>query len=305
MSSPVLVKEIPLEKEYKKATLITPADISKLRQWLDTQPHLPADLITELELILTYHCCERSAEVSKQVLDLHFTLKTLFTSFFKDRAVDATVLNAANTVLALPLDMRTAEGYAAFYARLLDTDVKKFIFSDSLRMVLMLLDLWHLEDGTWPGLVIVIDLDGLTLGHLARLELLAVQQFLYYLQEAMLVKLKSVHFLNAPPFMDKLMMILRPFMKKKLMDMINIHQVGATTIEKFVPREAMPKDIGGEFKTFQQAKDDIITRLKLNADFFAIENKKRVTESLRPGKPKTITDIFGGIEGSFKKLDID
>lgn len=46
-------------------------------------------------------------------------------------------------------------------------------------------------------------------------------------------------------------------------------------------------------------------RLQDNIVFINNENKKRVTETLRPGKQKTITDIFGGVEGSFKKLEID
>lgn len=48
-----------------------------------------------------------------------------------------------------------------------------------------------------------------------------------------------------------------------------------------------------------------LARLRVNKEFFIDENKKRVAEAMRPGKPKTITDIFGGVEGSFKKLDID
>ncbi|KAJ2943026.1 hypothetical protein O0L34_g15219 [Tuta absoluta] len=261
--------------------------------------------LNDLDLILTFHCCENSPEVAKQVLDLHFTLKTLFTGFFRDRQVNKTILNTLNVVLPLPLDMRTKEGYAIIYARLIDADVKKFNFQDALRLVLMVLDLWHVEDGTWPGLVISIDLETVTLGHLARLDLQNVQQFLYYLQEALLLRLRSVHFLNAPSFMDKLMMIIKPFMKKKLLDMLVIHQVGASTLDQYVPREAFPKEKGGQFKSYIEARDDIATRLKLNMDYFALENKKRVVESRRPGKPKTISDIFSGVEGSFKKLDID
>lgn len=49
----------------------------------------------------------------------------------------------------------------------------------------------------------------------------------------------------------------------------------------------------------------MIARLNANKEFFVEENKKRVMESLRPGKPKTISDIFGSVEGSFKKLEID
>ncbi|KAL4708344.1 hypothetical protein ACJJTC_011716 [Scirpophaga incertulas] len=121
----------------------------------------------------------------------------------------------------------------------------------------------------------------------------------------MLVKLKSLHFLNAPPFMDKLMMLLRPFLKKALLDTLYIHQIGSNTIDKYVPIEGLPKGAGGEFQTFDQARDNVVEWIKANKDFFVEENRKRVVESKRPGKPKTISDIFGGVEGSFKKLDID
>lgn len=45
--------------------------------------------------------------------------------------------------------------------------------------------------------------------------------------------------------------------------------------------------------------------MKASEKFFEEESKKRVVESLRPGKPKSYADVFGGIEGSFKKLEID
>lgn len=151
----------------------------------------------------------------------------------------------------------------------------------------------------------MIDLTGISLGHIAKLDLLSVQQVLYYLQEAMLVKLKSFHFMNAPSYVDRLLMILKPFMKKELLQMLCIHSVGTNTVDKVVPMKILPKETGGECKTFEEAKNDMIEKFLANKDFFLNENRKRVVESLQPGKPKTLTDIFGGIEGSFKKLEID
>ncbi|CAH0595556.1 unnamed protein product [Chrysodeixis includens] len=299
------IKGISLEDELKKKTGITPQDIQKLRGWLGTQPHLPGDYITDLDLALIYHCCDRSAEVSKQVLDLHYTLRTLFTSFFKDRVMDDKIEKNLQYVLLQPLQVRSREQDAVLYCRLLDYEPKNFDFAKSLRSVLMILDLWQFEEGTWPGFVLIFDLDGLKLGHLAKLDVQSIQQFLYYLQEAMLVKVRGLHFLNAPSFMDRLMMMIKPFMKKELIDVLIIHQIGAKTLDKHVPMVGLPKGAGGEFKSFDELRDETIARLNANKQFFVEENKKRVVEAKRPGKPKTISDIFGGVEGSFKKLDID
>ncbi|CAG9791674.1 unnamed protein product [Diatraea saccharalis] len=305
MAIPGKVGGITLEEEYKKKTLISPSDITKLREWMQTQPHLPADHITDLDLILAYHCCDRSSGVAKTVLDLNFTIKTLFTGFFKDRTVDEKIIHNCKTKCFLPLEVRARDDSAVIYCSLIDPDYKTFVFSESVRSVLMVLDLWQYQTGTWPSFVIIIDLNQMTLGHLARLDLQSIQQFLYYLQEAILLKLNGLHFLNAPSFMDKLMMLLKPFLKKDLLDVLHIHQIGSKTLDPFVPMEGLPKEAGGDFKTLQQASDDVIQWMKENEEFFIRENKKRVTESKRPGKPKTMSDIFGSVEGSFKKLDID
>ncbi|KAG6448418.1 hypothetical protein O3G_MSEX005498 [Manduca sexta] len=169
----------------------------------------------------------------------------------------------------------------------------------------MLIDLWQFEEGTWPGFIIIFDLAGMKLGHLSKIDLHVMQQFLFYLQEAMLVKFKGMHFLNAPPFMDKLMMLIRQFMKKELLEVVRIHQIGSDSLDAYFPIQGLPKDAGGQYKSYAECKEEVILKMRANKHYFEEENKKRLSESLRPGKPKTITDIFGGIEGSFKKLEID
>ncbi|CAH0714068.1 unnamed protein product, partial [Brenthis ino] len=303
MAGKVIVRQ-SVQEEYQK-TGISPSDIATLQQWLKTQPHMPEPYITELDLILTYHSCCQSMEVSKQVLDLHYTLRTLFNNLFLNRIVDENIIKILNVFLNVPLAVPSTDNCKVVYLRLIDTDTKNFVYMDLARVVIMQIDLLQLEEGTWPGLILLFDLDGVTLGHLAKLDLSTVQQMIYYLQEAMLVKLKGLHFMNATAIMNRLLLIIKPFMKKELIQMLFIHPLGATTLEKFVPLKALPKDAGGEYKTYEEVKNEWIDKMKANSDFFFNENKKRVAESLRPGKPKTIANIFGGVEGSFKKLDID
>lgn len=79
-------------------------------------------------------------------------------------------------------------------------------------------------------------------------------------QEAILIRLQGVHFLNAPSYVDRLMMILKPFIKKEHMNRICVHSAGATSIEQLVPIEALPKEAGGRFKSFEEAKSMFVLR---------------------------------------------
>ena len=76
-------------------------------------------------------------------------------------------------------------------------------------------------------------------------------------------------------------------------------------MEKFIPLEILPNEAGGKagaLNDFHQARKQDMADCR---DWFAQdEANSRVKESLRPGKAKNATDIFG-VEGSFKKLDID
>ncbi|XP_050353575.1 alpha-tocopherol transfer protein-like [Nymphalis io] len=298
------MKQITLDEEYKKDTRITPHDVAELRKWLQTQPHLPEKYISDLDLILAYHCCHNSSGLTKQVLDLNLTLRTLFNNIFKDRYNDR-IEKIVTNILMTTLSKRTKEGYVIFYTRLLNNDPKVFHFGDAVKAVLMIIELYQYEEGTWPGMLLTVDFKDVTLAHLAKIDLFYLQHFLYYLQEAILLRLKGMHFMNAPPFIDKVLLMMKPFMKKELMDMLYVHTTGSKTVEDYIPSEALPKESGGNAESVEKHRDIVLAKLKDHKPYFEEESQKRVTESLRAGKQKTISDIFGGVEGSFKKLEID
>ncbi|VVC98769.1 unnamed protein product [Leptidea sinapis] len=245
----------PSQQLSQTARLCSEAPTQQNYYTLPTSVPIPFR-VANLDLILAYHACNHSTGITKQVLDLHFTLKTL---------------------LLTPLPTRTKEGHVILYGHLMNYDPKYFNLQEIIKATFMIIDIWQHEEGTWPGL------------HL----------------EAILLRLRGLHYINAPTFIDKLLAMVKPFMKKELLDMLGVYPTGSEDLPKYIPLEALPKDFGGNYKSSQECLEDVLAMLRRNKRFIEEENKKRVTESLRPGKPKTISDIFSGVEGSFKKLEID
>lgn len=129
--------------------------------------------------------------------------------------------------------------------------------------------------------------------------------------------------------MDKVLALMRPFMKKELLDVMHLHSTMDTFLEKYVPNAMMPNEYGGSAGTVKEIQGEIklqmknvlrffqncflffcltestFKQLQENNEYFVEEEAtKRVNEKLRPGKPKNANDLFG-IDGNFKQLNFD
>ncbi|VVD00756.1 unnamed protein product [Leptidea sinapis] len=166
----VEAKEFPIEEEYKKNHGVTPEDVMVLRKWLQTQPHLPERHITDLDLVLAYHSCNRSTEVTKQTLDLNYTFRTNVNDYFQSRSLDSNMTKMLNNLVIIPLAGRSHDGNAVFYSQLVDTDLSTFSY------------LWQYEEGTWPALELVFNFANYTFGHITKIDLRNIQLITFYLQ---------------------------------------------------------------------------------------------------------------------------
>lgn len=120
------------------------------------------------------------------------------------------------------LEGTTREGYKIFYGRLLDSDPSHFVYNDAMKLLNMVIDLWLYTEGTCEGHIILFDMKNVSFGHVGRLSPMGLKKFLYYLQEGLPVRLKGFHFMNASPVIDVILNMMRPFMKKQLMDMVRL-----------------------------------------------------------------------------------
>lgn len=116
----------------------------------------------------------------------------------------------------------TKDGYKIIYGRLLDSDLSHFVYNDVIKLLNMVIDLWLYTQGTCNGHVILFDMKNVSFGHVGRLSPMGLKKFIYYLQDSLPVRLKGFHFMNASPVIDVILNMMRPFMKKQLMDMVRL-----------------------------------------------------------------------------------
>lgn len=56
--------------------------------------------------------------------------------------------------------------------------------------------------------------------------------------------------------MDKVLALMRPFMKKELMDVMHLHSSMDTFLDKHVPKSMMPNEYGGTIGTIKEIQSE-------------------------------------------------
>lgn len=116
--------------------------------------------------------------------------------------------------------MPTKEGYKLIYTRLIDYEPSHFVYNDTIKYFNMIMDMWLYTEGTAKGHIIIVDMEGVTLAHAGRLSPIGIKKYLYYLQEATPIRLMGLHFVNTNAVMDIILAMMKPFIKKELMNVV-------------------------------------------------------------------------------------
>ncbi|KAF7286641.1 alpha-tocopherol transfer protein-like [Rhynchophorus ferrugineus] len=293
--------DVAIFYEYDKN--IKKIDVELLIKWCQQQRHFPN--VTELQVILVLRSCYYRIESAKNCIENYFTIRTLCPDFFSSYDI------SNNSLLKQQMDVNflsflpgeSKDGDDIVLTKLVDTNPEVYNPQVGAKLFDMAMMLHTYTKPPSNGTVLIIDMKGSVFMHITKINLSEFKKFLIYLQTAMPIRLKQIHFINVVPFMDKLLSILKPFINKEMFEKIIIHS-NNDNLYKYISKDSMPAEYGGKAESIQILADRTKKTFVDNLDFYEYLENQLVDENKRIGSRKNVDNLFGS-EGTFKKLEVD
>ncbi|XP_011701390.1 PREDICTED: alpha-tocopherol transfer protein-like [Wasmannia auropunctata] len=96
------------------------------------------------------------------------------------------------------------------------------------------------------GSVVIMDFDGLSMKQVTGLSPAWSMRLLTFIQEAMPMRLKAVHFVKQPWLFNMVWQMIKPFVKEKLRTRMFFHGSKMSSLHTHIPPSHLPKNYDGE-----------------------------------------------------------
>ncbi|KAL7631700.1 UNVERIFIED_CONTAM: hypothetical protein RMT77_017993 [Armadillidium vulgare] len=281
-------------------------DIEYIRKWIQKQPHLK--IRTDDAFILRMlRGCKFSLERTKEKVDMHYAFKTALPEWFKNRDPNnKTVRDILKLGVFLPLKETDADGRRIILFRQSSYNPDKHHMDDVLKAMYLVVDVFLETDEIYQitGVVLILDMKGLTTGHMLQFPPTVMKKCMLLWQEGYAVRNKCQHYINSSSLFETLYNAFKVFFKEKVRRRLKVYGSNYEVMYKEIPKRIMPKEYGGETQTIQEITDHWLNIIDSKRKWILEEENYFVDESKRPEKPKKAEDLFG-LAGSFRKLEID
>ncbi|CAG0889203.1 unnamed protein product [Darwinula stevensoni] len=296
------------EKELKERKETRADDIKAIRHWLEKQPHLQSVPRDDQTILMFLRGCKFSLERTKEKLDMFFSIKTLLPEFFENgdpmHPTNRAILRLGT---CLPIEGKyDAEGRKIIIMRVAVHDPDKFKQENIFRVNCFIMDIILHEDEQTQicGFIGVMDMAGMTWAHGMAISPTLAKKSMTAWQDGYPTRPKGFNYIHTPSYFETIFNIFRGFMKEKMKRRLSIHGSRLESLHQNVPPDLLPEELGGTYGNYNDMADYWMKKVLSNREVIMERAKQKSNEKLRPGKAKSVEDVFG-IEGSFRKLNVD
>ncbi|KAL1513481.1 hypothetical protein ABEB36_002887 [Hypothenemus hampei] len=149
------------------------------------------------------------------------------------------------------LQHRDQWGRRIYIIRVDSFDSSKVTIEDIFRTNVLALEQIVRETKTQiAGIVVILDVAGLSLQHAKFFTPYYAKRMVELVQETFPLRFKGFHVVNEPFYFDAVMAILKPFLKDKIKKRIFLHGNDIEALHAFISTDILPSEYGGEAGPF-------------------------------------------------------
>ncbi|KAK4010341.1 hypothetical protein OUZ56_019487 [Daphnia magna] len=295
------------EKELSEDEHLRTQSVMALREWVKKQPHLQAMPLDAKFLLRYLRGCKYSMEKTKKKLDLTLTLRTALPEFFSGwdpmSPENQEALSLGGT---LPLPGYDHQGRKVVLIRPGAYDPTKTKIEHIQRASFMVWDIMSDEDEQMfvTGMLLLFDFSDYAMNHFTAMPFSMIKKLMPCWEDASPIRPKSMNYIHTPSIFNLINNLINSVMKDKMKQRLRVHAEDFESLYKEISKDVLPKEYGGENMSLAELTAYWKKKCEDRREFLIERSNMKTDESKRPGKPKTSDELFG-IEGSFRKLNVD
>ncbi|KAH8416513.1 hypothetical protein KR222_006916, partial [Zaprionus bogoriensis] len=247
----------------------------ELQNWFEANANLP-EKIESIVLLRFLKCMHYDVAKTKTLIELNYSLRNKNPHIFMDRNMeDEMTAKGLQVSDLLILPGVTPERHKLLLFRMADYDPSTRNSVEESKIFFMMADARFTEADTKQesgqdhgqgqsnrvtdadiadGDVQIVDINGYTMRHLAYVSIFVLRVYMKFVQEAYPSRLRAIHIINCPSFLDRMMAMMKPFIREEVFQMIKYHTEGMDSLYELVPRDMLPVEYGGKAGTIAEIK---------------------------------------------------
>lgn len=251
----------------------TSKDIDLIKEWnMNLKEKCIPILSNELVTIFLLSC-SNDINHTKKTIENYYKIKQLAPVLFNDRNTDSEEFQlTVNTSAFAPIHW-IENNTVIIYCKMLDTNYRNCYMDQQLKVGIMTIDSIIAEYAP-KDFIIIQDVKGIGMMHLTRVKLHLLKIFFNYIQEALPLQLKAVHYINANYALKQFISIAKCFIKAELFNKITFHS-GFDDLHDFIPIEYIPSNFNGHLVSIEELQRDSVRRLRDMQTFWDAEEAMR------------------------------
>uniref|UniRef100_T1P7W3 CRAL/TRIO domain protein n=1 Tax=Musca domestica TaxID=7370 RepID=T1P7W3_MUSDO len=251
------------------------AILDSLQEWFEENPKFP-NKIDRVLLTRFFFCMHKDEEKTKKLLETNYTIRLANPYIFTKR--DPTDQDSKNTIAIadiVPLPGLTKENYRIVVHRLTNPDANLMHHAEDTKTYIMLNDCrFSLPDAIVDGAPVlsagdvhISDMSCHSMAHMRRMSLRILRTMLKFVQEAYPVRIKAIHMVNCPSYMNNILAFLRPFVSKRVFELMHFHTSGIESLYEFIPQDMLPEEYGGTAGKLEDFKAQFLEKVMEKRDY--------------------------------------